>query len=277
MFVFGGCSFGIGEVPLDGAGPPPPDLGHSPDLVQPDLAPDPCGGASAAPDADGGIVGARCVIGAPPTVDGKLDDWKSADFTALNHRNAAQQGGTWSPSATQDDADCSARFALRWDQVYLYFAVEYDDDVRGVHPASGLGTIYLDDAVELYLDGNYDRTDIYGSDDFQFIVSADGRAGSFKNTVLQSSFPMEVLHQSAATGTAQNWGLEMAVPWSLLGGVPGQGRTLGFDLQLDDDDNPGAQVQQHYVIWIDNPSAIGTLTQPAESTHSFGAVQLLGR
>jgi hypothetical protein len=236
---------------------------------------DPCGNATVG-DAD---LGARCMIGAPPTINGNADDWAQGQFVSLTHANAAFNGGTgtWTGDPTQDDADCSSRFALGWDKEALYVVVVARDDVRAIHPAET--NYYNDDATELFFDGDGDRSGPYALEDRQFIVRADGRAQELHESLPPvAGLPQAVAYKVGA-GTGAGFTLEMAVPWGLLGkSAPLPGDRIGFDVYVDDDDSPSVTAdRKHYIVWRNNPSGIDGCSEPHCATSAFGLVRLIGR
>ena len=101
------------------------------------------------------------------------------------------------------------------------------------------------DAFEIFLDGKHDRTTSYGSDDWQLVYSADQQKAAARGTVV--TWP---------AGTQENWGgiapgytLEVAIPWSVLGGAAAApGRVVGFDLKLDDNDSAKSTTRDRDLI-----------------------------
>jgi hypothetical protein len=272
------CNFEPGGLPIsdddaDLSAPAAADLAVAADAATPSDLADPCGPAVAvAPN----VLPVQCVIGNPPVVDGNLADWGTLADT-LTHGNAQYQSSSsaWTGVPAQDDANSSAQFALRWDLSNLYVAVHVTDDVRGVHPAAPGYQPYLDDAVELYLDGLHDRTTMYGADDHQFIITADGSNFEYENTVSMGAVPAgDFALQPDATGAG--FAVEFRVPWSALGGTPAaNGRVIGFDLMVDDDDDTKMQDLARFIAWW-NMTSTGC-TYPAGCTATFGAAELVGR
>jgi hypothetical protein len=270
------CNFNLAGLPIDGDGrdlaspPVPADLAVA---APPADLDDPCGPPVTLPSA---VVPVRCVIGTPPTVDGDLSDWGTLAST-VTHENAQFQSmpGAWTGNPTQDDANSSAQFALRWDLTNLYVAVHVTDDVRGDHAGAPSYEPYDDDAIELYLDGLHDRTMMYGADDHQFIVTGDGTAQEYKNGGAIGPIPIgDFAFKADATGAG--FAVEFRVPWSALGGVPAKsGRIIGLDLLIDDDDNATMQVLARFLTWWNMTSA--GCTYPAGCTGTFGSAELVGR
>ena len=236
---------------------------------------DPCGPSLTPPTS---TLAVRCAIGTPPMLDGDLTEWGTLDYT-LTHTNAQSQsmGPVWSGTPAQDDADCSAQWSMRWDLTYLFVAVHVSDDIRGVHPTAANFQPYLDDAVELYLDGLHDRTQNYGADDHQLVVTADGHNGEYKNGQPAGAVPASefaVKNYPAGAG----FSIELRVPWSALGAAAvANGRVVGFDLEVDDDDSttPTQQELTRYLTWWNMTSP--PCAFPPDCTGNFGVAQLVGR
>src|SRR3954462_1925981 len=115
----GGDDFAVAEVDLGGVAgevdlamaTTSGDLAPSP----PDLTIDPCG---TAPLLGAANVAAQCVIGNPPVVDGDLADWPTSLFQGMTRSTSGVTTTTpsaWTGTPATDDADCSARWAVRWD------------------------------------------------------------------------------------------------------------------------------------------------------------------
>ena len=114
---------------------------------------DPCAGA---PRSAANTVAAACVIGQPPTIDGDLTDWPTAQFLPLSKTNAAQANGTWDDAASPTTRDSSARYsrALGSD-----VSLRRDFDHRR-HPRSTPNHRRAsdNDALEIFVDGKHDRS-----------------------------------------------------------------------------------------------------------------------
>jgi cellulose/xylan binding protein with CBM9 domain len=275
LLLCAACTFRFTGLPIDDgsdlAVPAGDDLAitASNDLA----AGDPCG-PSFTPQP--GTLAIKCAIGASLMLDGNLAEWGALDYS-LTHANAQGQssGATWTGVPAQDDADSSAQFSLRWDQSYLWVAMHVADDIRGVHPGAPMYEPYLDDAVELYLDGLHDRTTTYGTDDHQFVVTADNHNGEFKNGQPVGVVPAaDYAVQPDAVGAG--FSVEFRVPWSVLGGAAAaNGRAIGVDLEVDDDDNVTIQELTRYLMWW-NMASTGC-GYPSACTTNFGVAQLVGR
>ena len=176
-----------------------------------------------------------------------------------------------------NDADISGLFALQWDDDNLYIAGKMTDDVRAIHPASS--AYYQDDCFQVYLDGDHDRAGPYNADDYDLLIRADNAAQQF---ILSTGVNIMGLDRGMASATrnttagAAGWNVEMKIPWALLGNsAVRNGRVIGFDLIIDDDDDLATQIRKHYLIWQQNIDG-GSCNEPYCSTASLGDALLVG-
>ena len=138
----------------------------------------------------------------PPQIDGNLADWASVPAYLLNADRAYRV-----PWATPTPLDASATLQAAWDAGNLYFALRvYDDAIKvdsGAQP-------WLDDAIEIGLDGRHDHVRNYSlADDRQFTVTALGQI--YESGVLLADVPV------ARASTANGYILEFAIPKAKLG------------------------------------------------------------
>ncbi|WP_438446362.1 sugar-binding protein [Gorillibacterium sp. sgz5001074] len=177
------------------------------------------------------------------TVDGKLDE---AEWTM-----AKQVGKTISGTANN-----SAEFGVLWDDQYLYVGAKVTD----AELFNNSNEPYLDDSVEVYLDGNHNQGSVYDSFDRQFIKGWND-SDLFESRGLKSG----VLHAwSAIPG---GYSIELAIPWVSLGLTPAEGMLIGFDVAVNDEDTGNGRDSQ--IMWAgtgDNWS----------NTSSFGELLLSG-
>jgi len=186
-----------------------------------------------------------------PVVDGLLDEWPTSGGLLLNFASADTGS-----DGIQGDDDLSAELYSQWDYDYLYFAVRIQDNALVVD--SGI-SLWHDDSVEIGLDGLYDSWG-WGSDDHQYTLRLDGTLGDM-GTIQEDTNVIVAVH-TVATG----YQIELAVPWENLGAVPVQpGRTVGFNLGLNDDDDGGGYDAR--LIWE------GSTTFP--SSLEYGYIELV--
>jgi Carbohydrate family 9 binding domain-like/Secretion system C-terminal sorting domain len=112
------------------------------------------------------------------------------------------------------------------------------------------------DAVEIYIDVNYNRSTTYQGKDNQIIEA-------YNNSSVYTQIPLSGLLHAWAPVTG-GYAVELAIPWSQLGLTPTSGLKIGFDIGNDDDDNGAGRIGQ--AVWsgtinnYQNTSAFGTLT-----------------
>jgi hypothetical protein len=197
---------------------------------------------------------------APPTIDGSLNDWSSASYSASQLVFGASN---WSGAA-----DLGASYYIGWDTTNLYLGVKVTDDklVQVSHGAS----IFKGDDVELQLDTAL-ALDFFSTslsvDDFQIGMSP----GNFDSLPPEAyrwypvsqagSLSSVVVKAQKATG---GYVLEAKIPWLIFGMTLKGGEHLGFALSVSDDDLSGKAIQQSMVSSVStrnlvNPTTWGTL------------------
>jgi len=181
---------------------------------------------------------------APPTIDGKLDEWKGIEPVVLAdaaHWLPARPGETYG-----GPGDCAARFYLAWDATNLYLAVEAYDN-RLAAPADG-AKMLEGDCVVVAIDALNDASQGYREDDseFGFAYAPTGaltwrwfpadRAGLIRGA--RVAVVREVKPGPLAPDVPRiKLTYEIAVPWSELPGMmPEAGAVFGFDLVVNDVD-----------------------------------------
>ncbi|MCM5663883.1 LamG-like jellyroll fold domain-containing protein [Galbibacter mesophilus] len=179
-------------------------------------------------------------IDAPITIDGILDEsvWN------LNTDIAKVISG---------EGNNTGVFGVLWDNNYLYVGVRVLDD----NLVNDSDDVFQDDAVEIYIDPENDGGS-YGPFDFQLIKGYNDE-GLFS----LKPFNGEILHKT--TNIDGGYVVEMAIPWSGLGTLPGNNKTIGLDVGFDDDDDGDNRDAQ--ALW----SGIGTNFR---DTSEFGDVIL---
>ncbi len=238
---------------------PGPAPTEPPTVVTPGVLP-PTATLSTLSTRPNGAVLVAAWLGAPPTIDGELNDWSSSFFGADKVVAGASH---WTGV---DDA--SGKFALGWDSTYLYLAVEATDD-KYVQVASG-ANIWMGDEVELQFDGDL-AADYYtaslSADDTQLGLSL----GNFGSIPAQSYrwYPQSQRGPLASVNVAgkvtpEGYDVEARVPWAAFGVTPAEGGRYGFALSISDDDLAGVAAQQSMVSSVStrnlvNPTTWGTL------------------
>jgi Carbohydrate family 9 binding domain-like/Glycosyl hydrolase family 99/Secretion system C-terminal sorting domain len=183
-----------------------------------------------------------------PTIDQTIEaTWTKAPIANLTKVSF----GTFPTDFT------GSRWRAMYDATYLYVLVEVKDNTKTND--SGVNW-YLDDAVEIFIDGNNSKGTSYdGNNDFQIAFrynDAAVYAGSGAIATAGISFAMQDI--------AGGYNLEARIPWSALNTTPSLGKSFGFEISVDDDDNGGtrdAQVSAFSTAGTayNNPSIFGTV------------------
>ncbi len=144
-----------------------------------------------------------------PTIDGRLDEsiWSSGSRTADMVDNA-----------TAGEPDAATDVYLAWDGKGLYVGLRCSepliDDVIE-QTAERDWPAWLDNAVEVFIDGGSSRRDLH-----QFIVTSGGALldGRKEGGVFSSDWDAELGEglEYAVSGTADGWSAEMRVTWTAV-------------------------------------------------------------
>jgi hypothetical protein len=158
----------------------------------------------------------------------------------------------------------TATFGVLWDNNNLYIGAK----VLDANLFSDSPDLWQDDAVEIYIDANYNRSTTYDGFDNQIVQ------GYNKSTVTTKLNITGLQHAWAAI--SGGYSVEIAIPWSQLGiSAPAPGTNIGFDISYDDDDNGGDRDGQ--ATWngtsdnYENTSAFGRLTLSAGNASRTGS------
>ena len=95
----------------------------------------------------------------PPVIDGKLSEWPASDFITVTPQTGVFDAES---DSTADPADLSFAFSMSNDDRYLYFAIRTTDDILVVDdnrdPSEKAGRPYMDDAIEIFIDGDHSHS-----------------------------------------------------------------------------------------------------------------------
>jgi hypothetical protein len=182
-----------------------------------------------------------------PSIDGNADDsWVSVPSHTIGHV-------AYTPPTSE--ADLSANFKTVYDSQALYILVDVTDD----RLVSDSTESWLDDGVEVFIDADNSKSDVYGDNDYQFHFDWDATAPA----VGESHHNKTNGVQYAFTRTDKGYRLEAKLPWSTLGTTPAAGKKIGLDVHVNDDDDGGDRDTKimwfgdHDVAW-QQPNAFGT-------------------
>ncbi|MBN1361807.1 MAG: CBM9 family sugar-binding protein, partial [Sedimentisphaerales bacterium] len=164
-------------------------------------------------------------------------------------------------SGTSSETDCSGTWQALWSPQCLYVFVDVNDETQ-ISDSSGK---WDDDSVEVFVDIHNDKATSYaaGADDYQYRFAWDATEPEVGEDHGNTTAGIEFTLLTTGTGYA----LEAKFPWSILyqdAGVPSLGDLMGFEVQINDDDDGGGRDNQ--LDWYSttndawqNPSVMGTV------------------
>ncbi len=179
----------------------------------------------------------------PPVIDGNLDEWAGATGISLNgHTAEFVNHGEPVPQNFLDRTDSSVRAYAAWNEDYVYFAFDVQDD----QVVEDSGNPWLDDEVEIAIDGIplldccFDWPD---GPDHQYTLNPSGRMTDWGSP----SVGITGVVRSVVT-TTTGWRAEVAIPRDELNnGLLTPGKTLGITFGYHDDDDGGGY--DAYYVW----------------------------
>jgi len=160
---------------------------------------------------------------------------KQKKGTYTLHKTEAQTIGTIIQGTINDPQDLTARWRANWDDQNLYLWVGVIDE----NHVSDSKQLWADDSIEIYIDADASRNEFYDeSNDFHlsFRLGDDGIS-------LGGKTPKEAV-KTIKYSIRQNksgYHLNVAIPWTTLRVTPKNEHILGFDIQINDDDNGGGR------------------------------------
>jgi cellulose/xylan binding protein with CBM9 domain/uncharacterized protein DUF362 len=176
--------------------------------------------------------------GQTPVIDGTVDPiWDNAQYHTCTNVVLPVGGSMPAP------ADFSGGWKALWDDDYLYFLVELNDDE--IVQDSPDTQWWEDDNVEFFIDADNSKggetpvasgTNYDSVNDFEFgIRPYDTVAANGSNSV-QDNTGVDL---AVSTDGIDGWRLEIRFPWDTLGIVPMTGSLVGLDIHITDDDDGG--------------------------------------
>lgn len=161
-----------------------------------------------------------------PEIDGEIDNiWVSAEEAKTEVWVSGTSGST-------------AKFRTLWDDDYLYVIAEVTDNLLSKKSANA----YEQDSIEIFIDQNNNKSTAYESDDYQIRVNFDNEPSY--NPDKPEGFT------SATSITETGYIVEAAVPFTVSKDEVKAGAVLGFDLQVNNDED-GDGVRDSVSIWCD--------------------------
>ena len=131
----------------------------------------------------------------------------------------------------QNPRDLSARWRANWDNKYLYIWVGVVDETH----VSDSKELWADDSIEIYIDADASRSETYDEfNDYHLTF----RLGEDKISV-GGKTPKEYLKdiKYSMRQNPSGYQLDVKIPWTALRIRPKSEHTLGFEIQVNDDDN----------------------------------------
>lgn len=186
----------------------------------------------------------------PPGIDGAIDPiWEDA-------RVVPMEAATLLTGAITSAEDLSGYAKAVWTDTHIYLLADVTDDVL----VNDGPQIYEDDNVEFYFDGNNAKAAAYDSDDVQYTFRWNDGTNIGSIPAAYSKEGIVYAIKERETGYV----VEVKIPWSTLQITPENGKKVGFDFMINDDDTGGgrdaklswnAQADQ---AW-QNPALFGTI------------------
>jgi endo-1,4-beta-xylanase len=202
--------------------------------------------ATIIPAGESGVV-YNCAYPFTVTLDGSFVDWPDVTWEKVDSTMG------WSPFPSSD-ADGSLEFACVADNDYLYVGILVKDDAKCVDENIG-DDVYLDDSVEIYIDGDNSKSSEYEADVCQITTGRYNVNGDLNNPKLNNFRGLN--DKGAAAGTTgtkasvvdtdYGWAVEVAIPLTFFKIPPKDGTVIGFNVQLNDDDD--RDIRDHKLSW----------------------------
>ena len=174
-------------------------------------------------------------VGYPkPILDGVMDDvWLLSTEQVMTLFTGAE------PTSPED---CSGSWWALWDEEYLYVLVNVIDEalVQDSDPTQG----WLDDRVEIYIDGDNGKGASTDNNDYQY--NFRWNFGQVEAPVEWYNSPrsLQGVEYGVAT-TDSGYLVEARMAWSTMTGeAPYEDQLIGINVMIDDDDDGGAEDTQ---------------------------------
>ena len=183
----------------------------------------------------------------PPNIDAVPDGvWETVQPIAL--KNLLYADNT-------SESDFSAWIKLLWDKDNLYLWTQVNDDIVSDED----NRRYAQDALEIYLDADNSKPSSYGDYQYQLccVRNSSGVAAEKGN--------LEGKINAAQKNIDGGYQMELAIPWKAINGKPCDGKFIGIDIHVMDNDNNG---RSEKLIWS------GKQDFARRSPMSFGTMKL---
>lgn len=159
-------------------------------------------------------------------VDGELGEYANADALRF--------------SPPGDESDNSVAVRSLWNDRGVSFGFRVNDPSLETNPKERDDSIHENDSVEVFLDVEHDAGSELDSDDFHFIVDADGVIWDGRGTGEPDNFGDSDWNGSVQVATRRadaSYTVELLIPWSDLSADPTPGMRMGMLLVNNDRDD----------------------------------------
>jgi hypothetical protein len=170
-------------------------------------------------------------------------------------------------------SDLSAQFRLMHDAQFLYLLVEVTDDIKGVDP-NPTAQWWTHDSLEVFIDADLTRS-------VNSKPAPGGQYGlTYGGTPWGAAWNVPTFGETgdwwgASAVNATGYTQEFRFRYSGLGNI-GPGSIIGFDLQIDDDDQTVTPVRDNQLAWVSIlDGAANQKPEPSTSESKWGTVILV--
>ena len=176
-----------------------------------------------------------------------IDGHLSEEFWEITNPISINSGGS----------DNTANFGLLWDDNYLYVGVEVTDKLL----CNGRRQGFYDDGIEICIDGHHNQSARFDDNDLQLVKPVK----SFWVQEMNDNYEGIV---NKCMPTASGYSMEFAIPWSIINTMPAANNLVGFNVIVNDDDDPfNSHNNPAQLIWAGNSSYY-------QSPQNWGSIQL---
>ena len=174
------------------------------------------------------------------------------------HQSRAEFIGNIIQGTIENPRDLTARWRANWDDENLYIWVGIVDE----NHVSDSKDYWADDSIEIYIDADASRGASYDNyNDFQLSFSHGNSSINAGGTTPKDK--LDTIKFSTRQ-LPSGYQLEAAIPWTTLNIIPTAEHLIGFDIQINDDDNgDGRDAKISWNASVDqawkNPQVFGLL------------------
>ena len=174
-------------------------------------------------------------------IDGHIDEWSQ-------HVRPIKLGSdTFESGFASGASDLQGEIRFMWDEQFLYFAAEVQDDALVFRMQNG--QIFRDDLLEFYVDPQGDGLHWYSKEDFQvgFRIEPKDRPVKCWSWFQGGENPIEKGNIRAFGETSEGlYVIEGAVRWAFLGIRPEANQVIRFSVALHDIDRDRSEAKYNW-------------------------------